>query len=195
MDWMVIPQILVVVMVLAFFALGGLNVRGDGVANGYVSDVHNDKQMMISGWTECEIREIVAEFTKEDGDVNLPAFDIELQEVGPRKFRLTFPKDIHPSRFPELINYVAYPTEMNLVGRSIHVGGKATITEGFKGINRTRWGEKAILYIPADDRTNDEVYLQLKGGASFVYSLRSCVWKKVKHARLSAETRTLLSGA
>ena len=64
-----------------------------------------------------------------------PAYTIEPHKQAEKTFRLTFPKDIHPLLFTFLVNYAAYPFDLDFTHRSIMVGGATTVTSLFEGVD------------------------------------------------------------
>ena len=73
---------------------------------------------------------------------------------------LIFPEDIHPAEFVALINYLAYPIDLDAAGRAILVVGRTTLNSDFDGLPKSLTGKKAILYIPNNDDDHNVVYLQ-----------------------------------
>jgi hypothetical protein len=152
----------------------------------------NDKSILIQGWNEDELRQILADFVEEDISI-FAAFRIELEQRLGNSFALTFPEDVHPSEFLSLINYLAYPINFDPAGRCITVAGKTTLNSDFDGLPKSIEGAKAILYLPENDEDYDVVYLQTESGASFAKSFDEGVWRRTREARLSSAARLLAS--
>jgi hypothetical protein len=150
----------------------------------------NDKAIMVQGWHEDELRQILDDFVDEDISA-FAAFRIEIEPVQEDSFTLMFPEDIHPAEFLSLINYLAYPVNFDPTGRSIVGAGKTTLNSDFDGLPKSIEGTKAILYLPENDQDYDVVYLQTESGASFAKSLNEGSWRRVKDARLSNAARSL----
>jgi hypothetical protein len=156
----------------------------------FVADPHNDKEIMISGWNEEELQKILDDFVEEDLSA-FAAFRIEITERRENSFALTFPEDVHPAEFLSLINYLAYPLDFDLAGRSIIVAGRTTLNSDFDGLPTSIEGKKAILYLPENDDDYDVVYLQTESGVTFAKSFNEGAWGRVEDARLPAAVQLL----
>lgn len=156
----------------------------------FTPNPNNDKLIIVSGWSEEELRRILDDFVEEDLSA-FAAFRIEIQKRLKNSLGLTFPEDIHPAEFASLINYLAYPINFDLAGRSIVVAGKTTLNSDFDGLPKSFEGQKALLYLPENDEDYDVVYMQTESGASFAKSFNEGVWRRVKDARPSSAARLL----
>ena len=159
----------------------------------FTPNPNNDKTILIQGWSEVELRRLLDDFVEEDLTV-FTAFRIELEERFENFFALTFPEDIHPAEFVSLINYLAYPTNVNLAGRSIVVAGKTTLNSDFDGLPQTLGGKKALLYIPERDENHNLVFLQTESGVTLARSFSDGVWRRVKASPVSTRIEELASG-
>ncbi len=184
----------------------------------FIPDSNNDKIIMVMGWNEDELRKMLDDFIEEDLS-GAPPYKIDIAKRYENFYRLTFPQDIHPAVFTSLVNYLAYPIDFGLKGRSIVVGkttlnsafgvsqslvgekglkgrsivvGKTTLNSAF-GVSQSLVGEKAIIYVPENDEACDAVYMQTEAGASFANSLDEMIWRPVNNARLSREVKMLIS--
>jgi hypothetical protein len=158
----------------------------------FTPDPNNDKAILIQGWNEDELREILNDFVEQDLSAFV-AFRIEIQQRFENSFALTFPEDIHPDEFVSLINYLGYPIGFGLAGRSIIVAGQTTLNSDFDGLPKSVEGEKALLYLLENDEDHDVVYLQTESGVTLAKSLNERVWRRVKDARLSIAVESLVS--
>ena len=156
----------------------------------FTPDLENDKAILIQGWNEDELRKILDDFVEEDLSA-FAAFRIEIQKRLENSFALTFPEDIHPDEFVCLINYLAYPFDFDLAGRSIVVAGKTTLNSDFDGLPKSFEGKKALLYLPENDDDYQVVYLQIEPGVTLAKSFNEGTWRKVKDARLSSAVMSL----
>ena len=157
----------------------------------FTPDLENDKAILIRGWNEDELGKILDDFVETDLSA-FAAFRIEIQKRLENSFALTFPEDIHPDEFVCLINYLAYPFDFDLAGRSIVVAGKTTLNSDFDGLPKSFEGKKALLYLPENDDDYKVVYLQTESGENFAKSFNEGVWRKVKDPRLSSAVRSLV---
>jgi hypothetical protein len=156
----------------------------------FTPDLENDKAILIRGWNEDELGKILDDFVETDLSA-FAAFRIEIQKRLENSFALTFPEDIHPDEFVCLINYLAYPFDFDLAGRSIVVAGKTTLNSDFDGLPKSFEGKKALLYLPENDDDYQVVYLQIEPGETLAKSLNEGTWRKVKDARLSSAVMSL----
>jgi hypothetical protein len=156
----------------------------------FTPDPNNDKAILIQGWTEDELRQILDDFV--DGDItDFDAFRVEVRQHFEDSFALTFPEDIHPDEFISLINYLAYPVDFDLAGRSIIVAGKTTLNSDFDGLPTSLAGQKALLYLPEHDEEHDVVFLQTEAGVTMAKSFSQAAWHKVDDVRLSSAVTSL----
>lgn len=159
----------------------------------FTPDPNNDKTIMIRGWSEEELRRILADFVEEDLTA-FAAFRIEIETCLDNCFVLTFPEDIHPAEFVSLVNCLAYPINFPLDGSSIVVAGKTTLNSDFDGLPKTLAGKKALLYLPEDDKDHDVVFLQTESGVTLARSFSDGIWRRVNDSRLSSTVKLLASG-
>jgi len=153
-------------------------------------DPNNDKTILIQGWNEDELRQILDDFVEEDLSA-FAAFRIEIEKRLESSFALTFPEDVHPAEFLSLINYLAYPINFDPAGRSIVVAGKTTLNADFDGLPKSLEGKKALLYLPENDEDHDVVFLQTDSGVVLANSFNERVWRKVNEARMSSAVMSL----
>ena len=156
----------------------------------FTPDPDNDKAILIQGWNEGELRQILDDFVEEDLSA-FAAFRIEIQQRLENSFALNFPEDVHPAEFLSLINYLAYPINFDPDGRSIIVAGRTTLNSDFDGLPKSLEGKQALLYLPEDDEDYDVVYLQTESGLTLAKSGNGGIWRRVKDARLSSAVESL----
>lgn len=143
----------------------------------------NGKEIVVRGWTNEELSGILTDFADAyDKDLS-PDFACEVGPLDNGSLRITFPHDIPALQFSFLINYVQYPKNHDLKGRSISVVGKALITPDFHPPSKALVGQNAIFYIPVNDQKYDLVYVRV-GDETFENSFAARHWKKVADSRL-----------
>ena len=157
----------------------------------FTPDSNNDKAILIEGWSEDELRRILNDFVEQDLTA-FAAFRIEIEKRLENSFVLIFPEDIHPAEFVSLINYLAYPIDLDAAGRAIVVAGKATLNSDFDGLPKSLAGEKAILYIPNNDEDHNVVYLQTESSMTLAKSFNEVAWRMVKEPRLPHTLESLV---
>lgn len=161
---------------------------------GFTPNPMNDKVILVKGWNETEIQNIISDFTETYKDDGYQPYTIEAQKKEENLFRLSFPKDIHPMLYTFLVNYLAYPFDLVFKNRSVIVGGKTTLSAEFEGVDSSLVGTKAVLYVPQDDQDHDVVYMQTESGINLANSFTEIKWRKVNDARLSSEVRNFIRG-
>lgn len=150
----------------------------------FTPDPDNDKAILIQGWNEVELHQILDNFVEADLSA-FAAFRIEIEEPLESVFALTFPEDIHPAEFLSLIYYLAYPINFDPAGRAIVVAGKTTLNSDFDGVPKSIAGKQALFYLPENDNGYQVVYLQTESGVTMAKSFNEGPWRKVNDARLS----------
>ena len=156
----------------------------------FTPDPDNDKVIVVKGWNEDELQRILDDFVAEDSS-GVASYKIEVEKRDEDLYSLTFSQDIHAAVFGFLVNYLAYPTNFALAGRSISVAGKTMLSPDFQGIPESLAENKAIIYVPENDQDYDVIYLLVETGAAFANAFSEGVWREVKDTRLSSEVKML----
>jgi hypothetical protein len=190
-------RILITVVLLSITAIACVAFRGQVNESTPISSFSpnpmNDKVILVKGWNETEIQKIIMDFIATYEGDGYPAYTIEPHKLNDLAFRLTFPKDIHPTLFTFLVNYVAYPFDLDLKNRSVIVGAKTTLSVEFDGLDSSFNGKKAILYIPEGDQDYNVVYMQTDSGVTLANSFTEIKWRRVNDAKLSNEVRIMMA--
>lgn len=147
------------------------------------SDPANGKEIVVRGWTNEELSGILTDFADLSGDDLGPHFDCEVHARDNGSIRITFPHDIPAQQFSFLINYLQYPKNYDLKGRSNSVVGKAIISPKFKSPSKSLIGQTGTFYIPKDDQDFDLVYVRV-GDETFENSFAALHWKRVADSRI-----------
>lgn len=197
-DKFTLTWLLLLIVLVTFGTLACLHLRGtdpeSATAPTFTPNPGNDKVIFVKGWEQSEIKKIIHDFIEIYKDDGYPVYTIEPHKQSENLYRLTFPQDIHPRLFTFLVNYLAYAFDLDLKNRSIIVGGKATLSSGFEGIDSSLVGKKAILYIPENDQEHNVVYMRTESGDNLANSLGELKWRRVNDARLSNEVKNLVGG-
>jgi hypothetical protein len=194
MTWVLLVTVAVALVAVAFFAFRREEADPpSAIVPHFDRDPENDKVVVVKGWSDDEVQQIIGDFIGTSEDDGYPPYSIKPQMQGGNICRLTFPNDIHPWLFRDLVNYLVYPLDIDFENRAITVYGKITLSSAFRGVDASLWGEKVILYVPENDEDYDVIYLQTASGANFSYSFTGPEWKRVGDARLSEEVASLLS--
>jgi hypothetical protein len=149
------------------------------------------KLIIINGWNKSEVTKILSDFQSMYGGRFHKNFSIQSTEISSNQFHIQFPNDLEPLLFHFIINYAKYPKGLDLSGRSILVLGKATLDNQFNLLEPSLVGQKAMIYVPADDRDFDLVYIRTDHEEFFEDSFASSSWKRVPNPRLPIGIETL----
>jgi len=142
-----------------------------------------DKELVVRGWSDAELRQIMGDFQQSYRDRLPPGFSTEIHADDGGILRVTSPADIKPSFFCWLINYIQYPKGFDLKSRTILVAGRATISSDFLPADQSLVGKRITFYIPTDDRDYHVVFAQVDG-QSFNYPFSSERWQRVQEPRI-----------
>jgi hypothetical protein len=161
----------------------------------FTPDRQNDKEILIEGWNEEEVRQIAQDFNDQDRP-DLAQFKVEIHKRFEHSFRLAFPEDIPPYDFVCFVNYLAYPIDLNLAGRSIVVMGRCTLSSDLQGVPEALNGRKAIFYLAETDKNYDVVFMQTADGTTLQNQIgHKMNWRRVKRPRMGPDAKRLLLGA
>jgi len=193
MTWLLI---VIVIVGLIGLACAVPRFRGNTSAQASVTpfapDPYNDKVVFVQGWDETEMRKIIADFVKTYENDGYPPYSIEPHKQNDKLFHLQFPNDIHPLLFTFLVNYIAYPFDLNPANRQIVVAGTSTLTRGYEGLDDSLIGRKALVYLPENDQDHTIVYMHFSDGTTYANSFHDVVWRRVTDARLSPDVTRLV---
>jgi hypothetical protein len=142
-----------------------------------------DKELVVRGWSDTELRQIIGDFQQIYRDRLPPHFSTEVHADDGGVLSVTFPTDIEPRFFCWLINCVQYPKGFDLQSRTILIAGMATISSDFLPSDQSLIGKRIMFYIPADDKQYDLVFAQVDG-QSYEYPFTSERWRRVQEPRL-----------
>lgn len=190
---LVLALVALVVAACSSFRTGRAKSEQGSVAS-FVPDPNNDKVIIVRGWDDNELAKVINDFIDTYKNDGYPAYTIEPHKQGEKTLHLTFSTDIHPLLFTFLVNYAAYPFDLDFSHRSIIVAGKTTLTSLFEGVDPSFIGQKAILYLPENDQDHNIVYMHTAGN-TFANSFSELAWRRVSDARMSIEVKQLLGGA
>lgn len=142
-----------------------------------------EMELLATGWSDSELRQIIGDFQKMYRDELPENFSTEIHAGPGWVLRVTFPAGIEPDCFCFLINYAQYPKKFDLKSRSILIAGRATISSDFLPSDQSVIGERILFYVPSEDRDFDVVFAQVKG-QSYKYPFSSGRWQRAEEPRL-----------
>ena len=151
----------------------------------------NDKEMLVRGWKNEELRRILDDFKAMYRERLAAEFAMAVHPMPDGVMRITFPTDIPAPLFAWLVNYIRYPKDFDLSARSIVVLGRTTLSAAFEPAEKKMIGQRAIFYVPTDDREYDLVFVRV-GAATYELSFARGAWKIMTNDRLPPGLDALL---
>lgn len=115
----------------------------------------NDKLIIVEDIDLADLQKVLTGFCNMYNKENYQALP-RLTALNGKQFAISFPFDIDFEIYCYLINYLAYPIEME---RIAGVTAWATTKSTHSWIVEKIADKKIILFIPADDTEHDNVYL------------------------------------
>lgn len=142
----------------------------------------------VGGWERDELERIWAEFAARYELRDCPA-SIECASGGVCVMR--FPHGLDEYGFCFLINYLHYPVGFDLKRRRLAVIGRMRVPGSAESPAVDRRKGWATLYVPADDRDRDLIFIRTAAGDRFRMSFTDMAWRPTSDARLRAEDAEL----
>ena len=172
-------------LVIAALVLGTFLKGKQHTEIAFVPDVRNDTSLTIKGWSKSELKQILADFSRNYELPDASMFNVEAKEGD--LLRVSFPQDIEPRLFLFLINYLNYPNNFDLTQKNIRVVGRVRLTSGYAVNDPTILGTTVIVYVPAEDMAFDEVYARDVNGQSYRISFTDLQWRRTEEARMPSK--------
>jgi len=178
-------------MNMALFAIAAivavavaLRIATRGAATApFVPNPNNTTVVLVRGWNRTELEKILGDFLP---GYELPASTVKIAEKPNDILAITFPNDINPDFLCYLVNYIQYPKDFELEGRSIGVLGRVVLTAAFGIPDPSFVGKQAELYVPAYDDQYDLVYAKVDS-RPYIVSFTNLIWKPTDDARTPSE--------
>ena len=118
--------------------------------------VVNDKIVMVKGVAIEQMRQAVQQFcnlyNKQEERITI----VQVSKILDDETAITFPYDIDFGRFCFFVNYMYYP---NNISYKADIKAWATTKPGDMWVSNNYAGKEVMLYIPADNKELDSVYL------------------------------------
>lgn len=143
----------------------------------------NDKEVLIRGWKDEEVFRIIGDFRATYRDRLAADFAMAVQLMPDGVIRITFPSDIPAPLFVWLVNYVRYPKDFDLSARSILVFARTTLSSAFEPAEKELIGQRAVFYVPRDDREYDLVFVRV-AAVTYELSFARGAWRVMKDERM-----------
>jgi len=135
----------------------------------------------ISGWSETEGRRILNDFAKL---YTIPAGSLALRKAEAGRLDVSFPAGIASDHFLFLVNYLNYPADIDLDGRSLGIAGWASDAR-LLGLDVAGMSNiEATVYVPDQDTEFDQVATHLGNGQSYLLGFAAMAWKVIAEPRM-----------
>lgn len=155
----------------------------------FIANPQNDTTVYVRGWTRSELDQILSDF---DGIYDLPKPGDWTVTDGPHgDLVIAFPSDIQPKLLLFLVNYIQYPEKFDLKHRTIGVLCRVTLTSAFGLPAASLVGQKAMIYVPANDTEYDLVYARVESGGAYKIPFTTLIWERVSDPRLPNSVQAL----
>jgi hypothetical protein len=158
------------------------------VVQPFVASPQNDKTLVVIGWSESELGDIIEDFSNQ---YQLPTSVKYLVRTEGEMLKVAFPEDIEPDLFVFLVNYVQYPKNLDAKNPPVTSVGTATLSSDFQLPSPALVGKHATFYIPADDKEYDLLYVRVSGD-TYENEFGAKCWRAVKEARIPAAVLGLI---
>ena len=185
--------ILIAVAVLVALFIFRMRQKGSTqdwmTADGFIADKNNQTSVSVRGWSQSELDKILTYFL---GSYELTGkMSVKVTGKSDGVLTIAFPDDIPPTILLYLVNYLRYPKDFDLTNRSIGVLGRVALTPVFSLPDPKLVGQRADIYVPADDDQYDLVYAKTETGTVYKIPFTNLIWKSVDTARTPRENAGL----
>jgi hypothetical protein len=178
---LLVAGLVVLVMVFAVWTRRA-QAEDRALTAAFAPDPNNMTELLVRGWNRAELERILTDFLRQ---YDLPPIStLRIAEKPNGVLAVTFPADILPKFLFFMVNYIRYPKDMDDPERSIAVLCRAVLTAAFGLPDPALVGQRAEIYVPADDTDFDLVYARIGSGAAYKISFTNLKWKPVPAARL-----------
>lgn len=168
-----------------------LRARSSGTAElPFTPNPASDTYVNCRGWSQAELKKILADFRSVYEGRLGPSGNFKTQRVSADEFRITFPNDIPPTLLSFLVNYLQYPRDFDLSTHNIAVLAVVKLTAAFPVPSAAYVGQTARIYVPANDRQYDLVYVAV-GSEYFEQLFTNMAWRPAKEGRIPANVKAL----
>jgi hypothetical protein len=156
----------------------------------YAPNPANDAEIICAGWNAAELGKILEAFTRTYAGRLGASAPFRTERLSATEYRISFPNDIPPTLLSFLVNYLQYPKGLDSATHQVAVVAHVTLTPAFPIPRQGYVGQKARIYVPANDRDYDLVYFAV-GPDYFKQSFTDMAWKSVEDGRVSDAARAL----
>lgn len=135
----------------------------------------------VSGWSEAEARRILDDFANL---YKIPAVSLALRKAEAGLLDVLFPVGIASDHFLFLVNYLNYPADINLDGRSLGIAGWVSDARllGLDIAGSSITG--ATVYVPDQDAEFDQVAARLGNGQCYLLGFAGMAWQATAEPRM-----------
>ncbi|MBX7459333.1 hypothetical protein K3152_13855 [Qipengyuania sp. 1NDH17] len=156
----------------------------EGADGDFVNVPGDQFALMVRGWSRAELADIFARFAA-IYNVGEP----QIVETTARTYRLDWPDGLPEAQIWFAVNYVHYPFDFDLTGRTIIAAAKV-MAGHLSGIPGDR---SAILYIPENDTDHDRVHATDDSGDHYVGDFGDSQFRQTSEARKPREVDSLFA--
>lgn len=135
----------------------------------------------ISGWSETEAGRILDDFAKL---YKMPAGNLALRKAEAGRLDVSFPAGIASDHFLFLVNYLNYPADIELDGRSLGIAGWASDARLLSLDVAGKSNIEATVYVPDQDAEFDQVAAHLGNGQSYLLGFAAMAWQVIAEPRM-----------
>ncbi len=139
-------------------------------------------RLLVSGWSFSELQRVLTDF---ESLYELNPSSIALRRDDGEWLEVSWPNAISSDHALFLVNYIHYPMDFELNGRSICAVGVWDLTEG-AGPEDIPIGTPVKYYVPTDNTAYDEVFAMLEDRRSFQIPFTNFKWRPIDNPRASA---------
>lgn len=144
--------------------------------------------LLVSGWTRAELEKIINEFAS---TYALSDQDFAVEILPESVLRIRLPVGIAADQIYFLVNYLNYPVGLNLNRKTISVACTVTLDDSFGIPDQAVSGQRALIYVPANDSDYDLVHVQLASGQTYKIPFTDLRWSPIDDPRLPAAVEVL----
>jgi hypothetical protein len=127
--------------------------------------------LFVRGWNRTELDRILRDYFRLHQPPRSSAWRIAAAPN--RTLMITFPGDIDPKPLFRLVNYIRYPNNSDLSRRPVGVLGHLVLTPAFDVPDAALLGQRAVIYVPANDTRYNLIYAKVESGSVYKIHLQT----------------------
>jgi hypothetical protein len=188
MNFVFIALAVLVLAVASYFILVNSRETAPVPNSGFTGHVVPNERVhfVVHGWNEHQLSKILIDFHsmyKVAGTISRPSGDI---------LRISFEDGIAPTDLAFLVNYIQYPFEFEVDERVVRSLAVVTLGPEFGIPSPDLDGQRAFIFVPANDKEHDLVHLMIEGVETYRISFTDMKWRTLDDARWRPELDELV---